>query len=36
MPEIKPIERWTGVKAHDASVDKDDAISNEITQEAMI
>ena len=36
MPEIAAIERWTEIKAHDASVDKDDAFSNEITQEAMI
>ena len=36
MPEIAAMERWTEIKAHDASVDKDDAISNEITQEAMV
>ena len=36
-PEITSIERWTEIKVHDASVDKDDAVvSHEIAQEAMI
>ena len=35
-PEITSIERWMEVKEHDASVDKDDAVSDDITQDAMV
>ena len=36
-PEITSIERYTEIKAHDASVDEDDAVaSDEIAQQAII